>query len=99
MNMILRVWFLVGALALAAGCSDRSVIQHPASSSEAKAVAAARAWMAAEQQDPVAANYEVRPDRDGRWRVIIQRIPAMPGGHAALVLDANFAVVEVWPGA
>jgi hypothetical protein len=92
---ILAALFL--ATVVAAGCGrDGSVAAL--SPAERRAVEAARQWLVANGGEVENTTFEVR-EREGKWVVHARFWPAMPGGHATFVVDADGKVIEMWPGA
>jgi hypothetical protein len=90
----------IGAIAvLAVGCQRAS--DAPLSADEAKAVQVAKDWVKREfGGDPDAATFDVSPNhRDAGWWIHIDWNSDIPGDHCSLLLDADFAVVKVFPGA
>lgn len=84
---------------LVLGCQSAS--DAPLTSDEAKAFHVAREWAKRERsRDPDAATFKVSPNRrDAGWWIHIDWNSNIPGDHCSLLLDADFAVVEVFPGA
>jgi hypothetical protein len=83
------------------GCGESAVgtrSQPKITAAQAAAVIAARDWVKSQNLDPAAATYTPVKKGDG-WEVRIEDVPARPGGHTTLLLDANHAVKKVFPGA
>lgn len=89
----------LGAFVVLASCAKEDA--NSATGAEAKAIAVAREWVQAQgYYESDEAIYEANP-RTGtdEWDVLIRYLPPTVGAHTLLILDNEFAVREVIPGA
>jgi hypothetical protein len=65
--------------------------------SKAQAIKAAELYLKAEGG---LGRYDVdaNADENGRWRVLFNFLPAIPGGHTMVIVDKNGSIIEVVPG-
>ncbi|WP_428305584.1 hypothetical protein [Lacipirellula sp.] len=92
---------------LAIGCSaspPESPLSSPAaeldtniSYGQARAVIAASDWIIANGGDPNAVEFDASAGGNG-WSVLISYLPQRAGGHAILLLDEDFKILDVLGG-
>lgn len=91
------------ALALVAGCSSQKQVSTNAprtlSAEEKRVVEIAREAVAKNDSWVERAEFE-RPQRqaDGKWSVMVWRLPKVPGGYRTIIIDGKGNVTEYFRG-